>query len=352
MKVGIYCDILKNKETGVENYTVNLINHLQNPILIHDRKIKHHLFEKNTTFSYVRGPSFIGSRLLYSMIDPVKTHCDIIHCPTVSAPFLKKGKEKLIVTVHDISPVLFPNFHPVRRVMYFQHILPRLLRQADRIICDSESTKEDVIEHYNIQRNLRVVHLGVKESFKPTKDKEVLAKYNLPKGYILFVGTLEPRKNLNRLMRAFDMLSCQERLVLVGMKGWGNHKFPDNVIRLNYVAKEDLPAIYSHAKLFVYPSLYEGFGLPVLEAMACGCPVITSNVSSLPEVAGDAALLVDPYNAEGIAESIRKILIDKKLQKDLREKGMDRAKEFSWNKCAEETQKVYEEVYSESSSCL
>lgn len=183
---------------------------------------------------------------------------------------------------------------------------------------------------------------------------ENLKKYKIEGDYILFVGTLQPRKNIVRLIEAFSTLGPKlYTLVVVGKPGWlyeeiyeapKKFKVEDRVKFLDYVPDEDLPALYQNALCFVLPSLYEGFGLPVLEAMHYGCPVVTSNVSSLPEAAGDAAIMVDPESTESIKEGIEKVLGDKSLREKLVKKGYEQVKKFSWEKCARETLKVLEEV--------
>jgi glycosyltransferase involved in cell wall biosynthesis len=238
-------------------------------------------------------------------------------------------------------------------------------RKASKIIAISENTKKDIIDYFGIdEEKIRVIYLGVDRQFSPQPDMDevgVLSKYNLPSGYILSVGTLEPRKNLIRLINAYKMVASSgepvPKLVIVGGQGWGDEELGkvvresgliDLVILTGYVPDEDLPALYRNTTVFVYPSLYEGFGLPPLEAMACGTPVITSNVSSLPEVVGDAAILIDPYNTTEIAQAIASVLKDKELRERLRMNGLARSNLFSWDKTARETLKLYQEVIEES----
>jgi glycosyltransferase involved in cell wall biosynthesis len=204
------------------------------------------------------------------------------------------------------------------------------------------------------------VYEAAQNNFKRIQVHKILnsikQKYHLPDRFILFVGTLEPRKNIIRLLEAYARIKDKlpHKLVIAGTKGWlyqpifeavKRLSLRNNVIFLGYVDDGNLPALYNLADLFVYPSIYEGFGLPVLEAMACGIPVITSNVSSLPEVAGDAAVLVDPYNVKELAGAMKHVLTNASLRKQVINKGFQQAKNFSWKKCARETLKVYEEVY-------
>jgi glycosyltransferase involved in cell wall biosynthesis len=194
----------------------------------------------------------------------------------------------------------------------------------------------------------------------PVEVQPVLERYQLSQPYILYVGSIEPRKNLLRLLQAYARLRKDLpgwKLVLVGARNaWKSTPISEEMRKLNlapwvqltgYIPEEDLPALYNGAGLFAFPSLYEGFGLPVLEAMACGTPVITSNVSSLPEVAGDAALLVDPYNVEEIAAAMVNVLSDQELSEDLHRRGLERSKEFSWERTAQQTLEVYKKVLRE-----
>jgi glycosyltransferase involved in cell wall biosynthesis len=240
-------------------------------------------------------------------------------------------------------------------------MMPRFLRAADAVIAVSECTKRDAIRFYRIpEEKITVIYEGVNPRFRPASPEAIAAvraRYGLPERFILYVGTIEPRKNLTTLLEAFHHLlaTYDLRLVIVGKKGWLYERFfrrlrelglENRVLFTGYVPDEDLPAIYSAADLFVFPSLYEGFGLPVLEAMACGTPVICSNTSSLPEVAGDAALLVDPTDARALTGAMEQVLTNERLWATLRAKGMERARGFTWEKAAYRTWEVYQQVIS------
>lgn len=206
---------------------------------------------------------------------------------------------------------------------------------------------------------ITVIYVGIDNSFVERslqQSSEVKIKYNLPSKYILTVGTLEPRKNLNLLLKAFEMLrkkyDAEHKLVIVGRKGWQKSlsikkELKDYIVLTGFVDERHLPIIYRLADLFVFPSIYEGFGSPILEAMACQTPVIASNISSLPEVGGNACLYADPYDPLDFAKKMSTILNDKNLYDDLIGKGKERIKRFSWRKTAENTLKVYEEVFKE-----
>ncbi|MCX6026985.1 MAG: glycosyltransferase family 1 protein [Chloroflexi bacterium] len=225
----------------------------------------------------------------------------------------------------------------------------------------SESTRDDLqrITHVPESR-VHMVPYGVSPSFRPVHAphlrRAVAERYGLPSEFLLYVGNLEPRKNLPRLLEAYARLPGRQvvpPLVLAGTRGWKDAPLRETMERLNlgrrvvfpgYIPQEDLPAVYSMAAAFVYPSLYEGFGLPVLEAMACGTPVITSNVSSMPEVAGDAALLVSPNDVEGLTRALDRVLGEPDLRAELSRRGLARARQFTWRRAAESTLAVYRSV--------
>ena len=226
---------------------------------------------------------------------------------------------------------------------------------------DSNSTKNDIIKFYpRYEDKIKVIYLGVESHFFPRSSQEVekvLNKYNFNFKYFLFLGTVEPRKNIVRVVDAFIRLKQEEniehKLVIIGRKGWlykeilekiSKTPFSHDIVFSDFMSDNDLPFLYSGAEIFLYPSLYEGFGLPVLEAMSCGSPVITSNLSSLPEVAGDAAILVDPMNVEEIVQAMEKLLRDRELRKELKRKSLERAKFFSWDMAAKETLHLYEDI--------
>ena len=242
------------------------------------------------------------------------------------------------------------------------------LAEAQRIIADSQATRGDLIALAGADpARIRVVYPGCDARFRPldraAARATVAQRFALHEPYVLHVGTLEPRKNLITLLRAFaalrDTTAAGHRLVLVGQRGWLYKPIfaaidalglSGHMCIIETAQDEDLPALYAAADLFVYPSLYEGFGLPVLEAMACGTPVVTSNRSALPEVAGDAALLVDPADDRALAESMARALADAALRNSMAERGLARARTFSWRRCARETLAVYEEALAEPAS--
>ena len=264
-----------------------------------------------------------------------------------------------ILTVLDITPLHFPKEYPWQQY-YLRYFVSKVLRKSRGIIAISENTKQDIIISYGIKpERIHVILPGYDRSRYRlgVESGGVKSKYGL-KSYLFYLGNLMPHKNLQRLLRAFALLNGELPYTLV-IAGWKDPRhYPaleaetqalglaEKVLFLNYVPADELPALYTGAEIFVFPSLYEGFGIPPLEAMACGCPVVVSNVSSLPEVCGDAAYYVDPYEVESIAEGIHKVLTDEELRKSLIQKGIERTKLFSWERSAAEHIKIFDQVLS------
>ncbi|HEY7033362.1 MAG TPA: glycosyltransferase family 1 protein [Thermomicrobiales bacterium] len=264
-----------------------------------------------------------------------------------------------VVTVHDLAFLRWPDQVPARRYRYLSVGLKAATKRAARIIAVSASTKSDLVELLAVDPSrITVTHLGVDARFRPPGAEErraLLDRHRLVRPYLLAVGNLEPRKNLPALLRAFARLApdIPHDLVLIGAEGWLTGEIHATLAALRlggrvrmtgFVDDDELPVWYGAADLFVYPSRYEGFGLPVVEAMACGTPVVTSNVSSLPEIGGDAALLVDPADEASIADGVRRVLTDPAFAGDLRRRGRHRAAEFTWERTAAQTVAVYREV--------
>ena len=288
-----------------------------------------------------------------------KEKVDLLHQPCFSAPLLYPGK--VIVTCHDLISIFFPENLPLASRLFYSKWEPFSYRKASRIIAISEHTKKDLMAFLKIPaEKIRVIPLAASRDFRPIKSKKMLKKvqkkYHTGANYLLDVGTLEPRKNLPFLVRAFALAvreGADINLVITGKKGWyyeglftlvDDLNLRDKVIFTGYVAEKDLPALYSGAQAFVFPSLYEGFGLPPLEAMACGVPVICSSTSSLPEVVGSAGLLIPPKDERIWAKNMIKILKDRGLAQTLSRMGIRQAKKFSWEETARKTIAVYKEV--------
>jgi glycosyltransferase involved in cell wall biosynthesis len=284
---------------------------------------------------------------------------DLVHCPAFVGPLVAPCP--LVITVHDLSFIRFPElFRPANRL--YLTVMTRLsARRVQRLIAVSAHTAAETTRLLNVPpERIDVVYHGVEPNFHPLPADEIAAfcrRKKLPERFVLFVGTLEPRKNLVRLVEAFARVrDGQVGLVLAGGKGWLYDELfaqveslglNEKVIFAGYVPNEELPLWYNAATLLAYPSLYEGFGLPVLEAQACGTPVLTSNVSSLPEAAGDAALMVDPYDVEALAEGLNRLLTDDTLVQELRKRGLAHARQFSWPHAAQETTRVYRRALAE-----
>ena len=356
MKIAITVEALKDRHfAGVQQYIHNLIHRLAecddlDLTLIAPSETPRSLFPDNAGVICHTPALVYGSGLLSAVFSPPRclSGFDLIHCPTVTAPFFFRPDARVVMTVHDLVPLLFPEWQTRRRVLYFKYILKHRFRFVDRFIAVSHSTARDLIHHFHIpEHRIDVIHEGVSGQFKPGPA--------LREAFILAVSTLEPRKNFKRIIEAFISLRKQgkieDRLVIVGKEGWlfddilnVPKEFESDIVFKGYVDEAELIHLFQTARCFVYPSLYEGFGLPVLEAMGCGCPVITSNTSSMPEVAGDAALLVDPCEADNIEGAICKLTNDPALCAELSAKGIQRASEFSWRRTAERTLDVYRKL--------
>jgi len=272
---------------------------------------------------------------------------------------------KTILTVHDLSFIRVPDAASPRLRAYLNQVVPRSVKNANHILADSQATKEDIVEFYDTPaEKITVLLSGVDKIFMPQADKSqidsVRQKYQIgSKPYIFTIGTVQPRKNYSRLIQALARLRENKydvQLVIAGGKGWledemyqtiEETKLFDFVKLIGFADEVDLPTLYSDAMCFAFPSLYEGFGLPILESMACGTPVVTSNISSLPEVAGNDALLVDPYDVEELAYALERILTDTELRQKLVDGGLQRAKAFTWERSAIQLRSVYQQILDE-----
>ena len=302
----------------------------------------------------------IHRRWMTEEADNVVGQVDVVHSTAFTAPLLKKSH--LVVTVHDTTFLSYPEFHTQSNREFCLRNINWAAQRAAMIIVPSLSTRRDLLRHYPIpEERIAVIPEAAAEDFYSVRDpnevRRVLAKHGIFYNYLLFVGAIEPRKNLVTLIRAaVDLLKKgQPRylLVIAGASGWLNSDvyqwvqslgLQDGVRFLGYVEAEELRILYSAARVFVYPSLYEGFGLPVLEAMACGAPVITSNTSSLPEVAGEAAILVPPTDVGELKQAIEVVLSDRSLRLRLRQQSLKQAARFSWRETARRTLEVYKKA--------
>lgn len=372
MRIAINTLSLNRTKAGMGNYICNLVNNLARM----DRKNSYHILvsDNNGKFFRIRQGNFrtinLGkgvtrglNRFLWEQFSLPgylkKNRIDILHSPGFVTPLMSKAKN--IVSIADMTFINYPEVHTLFKRAYFRLFMPRSIRNADKILAISESTKKDILKLVKVDpEKIKVTHLahGREFSVKDKKKARAFAKtrYGINPPFILFVGMIEPRKNLERLFRAFLELKKEgipHELVIVGKKGWkykGIFKtvkelmLEDDIIFTGYVPDNDLAILYNASEMLAYPCLYEGFGIPILEAMACGCPVITSNVSSMPEVAGDAALLVNPEKTGEIASAMRKVIYDERLQKELKRKGKLQSSRFSWENTARQTLTAYEKV--------
>lgn len=265
-------------------------------------------------------------------------------------------RTRTLLTVHDLSFVRVPEAASPRLKAYLDAVVPRSVRRADHVLADSQATKDDLIALYNVPpEKITVLHSGVDARFQRVNEPNfVREKYKIGSApYVLSVGTVQPRKNYRRLIEALAMLrqrGCDLHLVVAGGRGWLENPIyetirtthmQDYVHFIGFADEADLPALYSAAACFAFPSLYEGFGLPVLEAMSCGTPVVTSGVSSLPEVAGDAALIVDPTRVDAIADAVQRVIEDTHLRDNLIRRGYERARLLSWERSAQQLLQIY-----------
>jgi glycosyltransferase involved in cell wall biosynthesis len=287
---------------------------------------------------------------------------DLFHAPHYVLPPAVRCRS--VVTIHDCIHLMFPQYLPNRAAYaYARGSMWNAARKADRILTVSEASKRDILHFFNVAPDkIDVVYNAIDERFWRVPREEEVARvrerYQLAHRFVLYVGNIKPHKNLVRLIEAFDRLRHMEgfedvKLLIIGdeisklpalRRAVHSHKLHKQVRFLGYLGDDTLAILYRLASVFVFPSLYEGFGLPPLEAMACGTPVVTSNVSSLPEVTGDAAVLVDPTQVDSIADGMRRVLANPELAAEMREKGLRRAREFSWERSVERIHDIYEEV--------
>ncbi|MCG9966625.1 glycosyltransferase family 4 protein [Pelotomaculum terephthalicicum JT] len=357
-------------KAGIGKYAESLLENVVkksniNVLLCSNKKV---VFDKEIYVEIINSRNLLGkvnSNLWFQLILPSiikKYRIDLFHGTMSITPILSDVPS--VVTIYDLVLEIFPKTMHWKNWLPLKILMKNSANKASRIIAISENTKKDIIKYFGISPDkIKVIYLGVDKNFSSQKnknDENILIRYNLLPGYILTVGTLEPRKNLIRLLNAYKMIVVSEdsipKLVIVGGQGWLKEDInkvidtlglTEKVVLTGYVSDSDLPALYRNASVFVYPSLYEGFGLPPLEAMACGTPVISSNVSSIPEVVGDAGLLIDPYRPEEVARAITLVLKDNGLRVRLNRTGLNRAGLFTWDKTARETIKLYQEVIEE-----
>lgn len=393
MKIGIDCRTILNPEkgegAGVGHYTYQLVRHLIHVdkkniyVLFFDRSvhkkriqkfkaknvlIKYFPFIQYTRFMPVSYAHFLTSAALS------RENLDVFHSPVCSLPRSYKGNS--IVTVHDLSVYKFSEPYSKKQISELKNNIPKALERAKKIIAVSKSTSKDLKEVLNIdKKKIKVVYHGVDKRFFSKKTdyqiKKIRKKYGITKKYFLFIGTLNSRKNIIRIISSYerfrnklvttpkkskDLLKGKYhtyQLVLAGAKGTdfkeiqkkaSKSEYKKDIVFPGYVNANDLGALFKGSEIFIFPSLYEGFGIPIIEAMATKIPIITSNVSSMPEIAKNHAIIIDPCNVSDITQSIYDLLTNKKLKRTLVASGYKYAKEFNWDKCAKQTLKIYNQL--------
>jgi glycosyltransferase involved in cell wall biosynthesis len=364
MKIGV---MLRNlgEPGGIGMYTTNILTAL----LTIDKKNKYVLMYQSPQYigRYSRFPNVTEkalpapNKLWWDQISvprfAKREFLELIYNPKLSVPLFTRCKT--ILVMHGGDQFAAPQTFEWHDRLYFTIANRLYCKSATAIITMTYIGANDIVKYMNADpKKIHVIHESYNELCH-VLEREILQgikeKYSLPDHYILFVGGLEPKKNVTNLLLAYKKISefLPHKLVFVGFNRWKYSKdlrlvdqlgIRDRVVFTGFVPDEDIPALYNLADLFVFPSFYEGFGMPVLEAMACGCPVVTTKTGCSPEVAGDAALLVNPYDPEEIAESVKKILTDEMLRIQLIEKGLKRVQRFSWHKCAEETLILFESL--------
>ena len=303
----------------------------------------------------------LWNRLRFPPIELLGFNADILHCPDfLIPPTLNKN---IVLTIHDLSFIRFPQFNFSWFIEKYSKEVKKNAKLAKKILADSQSTKDDIVNFFKINPNkVEVTYLSADSFFKklPSREvrKEILKKYKIDKKYILSVGTIEPRKNFTALIKAFSIARAENpnfnyKLVIVGRTGWKSEatykerdmsQYKKDILFLGRVSDEDLLQIYNQAELFVFPSIFEGFGLPALEAMSCGLPIIASNCASLKEIVGSAGIFVSPTNIKQMQKHILAIVKDKNLKEELGEKSLAQAKKFTWVKTAQKTLGEYKYI--------
>ena len=373
MRIAINAVLLGGVETGVELYIRALLRSLAGA----DTKNEYLIFVNNDVRSeeVEVGPRFKAHhtnfrhrqrlrRIFWEQFALPKIlmreNVDVLHAPAYVMPL--RSPVPTVVTMHDILAVTHPHFCRRLNALHYGFMMPRTARKADRIIASSHTTRDAIIERLGAApENVAVIYPGLDAAFRREEDASELAavrsRLNLPQKFILFVGRLEPKKNVSALLQAYSWLrtnrNIEHRLVLIGPEECSDPSVAghllepairDSVLRLSYAAGKDLPRIYTLADVFVFPSLVEGFGFPPLEAMACGAPVVASNIPVLQETLGDAAITVPPDDPQLLAIAIHKVLTNAFLRRTLVERGLERTRRFNWMDTARRIVALYEEV--------
>jgi glycosyltransferase involved in cell wall biosynthesis len=366
MKIGIDIRETANEKTGKGYYAFHLIKALlsldneNEYVLYSNQEISTYDNFDNATVIIINKKGLFWHKKVLS--DAYKEGLKIFIAPTsyIIPALHNSNKIKVLMTVHDLVAFLFPENHNKKAIITEKLTLKRALKKVKKVLSVSKNTKQDLIENFGIKESIiEIIHNAASGSFgiiEKDQCEELRKVMNLPKEFIFSVGTIEPRKNYKSLIEAFAKIKPHHpntKLVIAGKKGWkseGIYKMIDelglkgDIHFLGYVTEDELAKLYNLAKIFAYPSLYEGFGIPPLEAMKCGCPVVTSNISSLPEVVGDAAFLIDPNSVEDIKNALHKLLSTPSLMEELKNKGLEQYKKFSWETSARKLLAIINQV--------
>jgi len=366
MRIGIDARLVYYTQAGIGQYIMHLVQALADVdqrnefILLQSRKDRSSIVDQpNFKRVPIWTPSHHRLEQLTLRFEVSRLDMDILHSPDFIPPFRRNCKS--VITVHDLAFLLYPNFLTQESARYYGQI-DQAVRRKDHIIAVSEATKHDLVQRLGVpDGKVSVIYEASAPEYRPLPADEarryVSDKYDLIQDYVFFVSTIEPRKNVPGLLKAYrgllDAYKLKVKLVLAGGYGWLSDevmatverlRLGDDVRFLGRVPTADLPYLYNAARVLVHPSFYEGFGLPPLEAMACGTPVVVSNVSALPEVVGDAGLLVDPNDLSELTVGMYRALTDEQLRQDMIHKGLARAAVFSWDKAGRQTLEVYARV--------
>lgn len=367
MRIGIDARLVYYNRAGIGQYILRLVESLAALSPENDKFVLLQSRKDQSTIIYGNGftrkslwtPSHNRFEQPALSFEVSRLKLDLLHSPDFIPPFKRNCRS--VITIHDLAFLLYPHFLTKESARYYGQI-DQAWRKTDHIIAVSEATKQDSIKMLGVpEKKITVIHEAANPIYQPMPKDEawqrVLKKYKLDKDFILFVSTIEPRKNLPTLLQAYrelrDKYKRDELLVLAGSKGWLWEEVYETVSRLNLeehvaflgrVPSADLLFLYNAARLLVHPSFYEGFGLTPLEAMTCGTPVIVSNTAALPEVVGDAGLMINPHDVDGLTVAMWRVLTEEELRQELIAKGLKRAENFSWLNTAERTLEVYHKV--------
>lgn len=378
MLIGIDARFAIGKRRGIGNYSLGLIQNLaeidgiNEYFLYVDKKDMENVLPQKNNFRTKRlyPSNYLVWEQVMLPLQAKKDKLDILHCTGNTAPICLCDKIKLISTIHDISYLksysVVPKsgylYQKIGRI-YRKNIVPISLKRVDRVITVSQFAKKDMLENLQIflEKKITVTYLGTGDLFKPVPKEDaksfVKSRFGIKNEFILNIGGVDPQKNtkfiVENLLKLKEEENIVEKIVIVGFSNWQTteickllqkSKFREDFIFIGFIEGKDIVCLYNAASVFIFPSLYESFGIPPLEAMACGTPVITSKTGAIPEITGRAALLIEPRAGEQLRSALLKVLNDKNLRNELIARGLEQVKKFSWRKMAEETLEIYKSV--------